>query len=341
MEKVRILKLLKLFTILTLATVILAIIPIVTVTAASATQQVTVTVVPGFLNIISPVNKIYQQNLIPTIISIKTGSLKVKNIFLIDNNDKTNICTNCVNYSQTRFYSDGKHNINIQAVFETGDIIQKNISFFVDSGSEIYILSGNSLKKATTKDIVNYLFNYNFTIIYENNTTTPEDSCSVVASKGNATLNSISFGNSNSINFYSVTSIEQGQGTLTAQKSNTRISINFIINQTLQNTENLLELQAVNTKTKEVYILDFNKSSKTVTVTSSSLSIINMKVSSSKGCSSKKTNFYFLQNTGKTSRTIQEVRQILLDNPIFLARHSNLNFLFTSSWQIQKFFGFY
>ncbi len=308
--------------------------------AMNIAQTVKVTVVPGFLNVYSPLNKIYQSNQILINLSVNTN-LKVDSIFFTENKEKTSLCSHCNNYANNLYFLEGKHNITIKVDFTNHESVTKNIIFTVDSNSEVYILSGDILKKATSKDIVNYLFNYNFTIIYENDTTAPEDSCSVVASKGNATLNSTNFGNINNINFYSITSIEQGQGAFTAQKGKTRISISFIINKTLQNSDNLLELQILNTKTKEPYVVDFNKTSKTVTLTSQNLSIVNMKVSSSKGCSSKKASFYFLQNNGKTSRTIQEVRQILNDNPIFLARHQNLNFLFTISWQLKKLFGIY
>ena len=140
----------------------------------TVTQQVTVTVVLGFLNINSPVEKVYQENNIPVNIQVQTP-LDIDSIMMIDNSDLSYLCSKCNSTQETRFFSNGKHNLTIQVRFKTGDIIEGSVNFEVDSISDIYIKNSAGLKKATAKDMADYLLHYNFTITHKNETA-PDDS---------------------------------------------------------------------------------------------------------------------------------------------------------------------
>jgi hypothetical protein len=87
--------------------------------------------------------------------------------------------------------------------------------------------------------------------------------------------------------------------------------------------------------------LEFDKINKKVSISGDSFSVENMNAYFVSGCSATKQNFYLLEKGNRITRSIEQMRQILTDNPIFIKRFENLRFLFLSSWGITKFFGAY
>lgn len=311
-----------------------------TIYAQTTTQQVTVTVVSGFLNVYSPVEgKIYQKNLIPVIANITTP-LDIDTVSLMDNNVIIDTCAKCKQVSKEIYFSDGEHTLTVRARFKSGDIIEKSVSFFVDSSSDIYILANAGLKKATAKDVVDYLFHYNFTLIHKNEMA-PDDACSVRAKNGNATMNGITFGNKNSLNFYSKLSLESGEGEIQAQNKGKYYGYRFKVNKVFESSNTSLKMEIFDKKSKNFGILEFDKSSGKARVSINNLSIEKMNAFSVKGCSERKGDFYYLEKGNRADRSIEEVRQLLTDNPVLISRFSNLQFLFANNWNIKRVLGLY
>ncbi|MCX6748924.1 MAG: hypothetical protein NT076_04940 [Candidatus Pacearchaeota archaeon] len=307
--------------------------------ANSAYQQVIVNVVPGFLNINSPTNQIYQTNRIILNFSVITGSNKVKDVWLIEGKNLEHLCSKCTEYSKETYFSNGYHQITIKSEFFSGEFVQETVNFYVDSSSDVYILNNNVLKKATAKDIVNYLFNYNFSLVYKNELT-PEDSCSINAKNGNATFNGEGFGNNNKLSFYSILSMQQGQGSFSAQMSRKRLSFNFKVKETIENSETTMKLLVIDSTGGESTI-ELNKMNKTIIIIGNNLSIKDMKVSSIEGCGAKRSNFYFLENNGKQTNSIEDVRKTLIANPIFVGKYEGLKYLFEQYWRIHRVFNWW
>jgi len=286
---------------------------------STATQQVTVTVVPGFLNIYSPEEgRIYQENNIPVDIQVQT-SLDIAGIIIIDNSDLSYLCSKCKSYSEERYFSDGKHDIVIRIDFDNNESVEKHVSFIVDSKSNIYIHSNGILKKATSKNIADYLLHYNFTISHKDEAA-PDDSCSVRAKSKNASLN-----------FYSITSIEQGQGTLSGKINKKTFSLNFKVNKTIESSDNFLILNIEGRK-KEKAVLEFDKLNNKVKVTGANFSFDNLGVYFVKGCSAKKQNFYLLEKGNRITRSIEDIRKLLDENPVFIGRYENLRIFYNQFW---------
>jgi len=214
------------------------------VIAGNASQNVTVTVVPGIMNVFSPIdNYVYQINRVPVNVTMDIGAINVTNLWIMEGKDKSLLCSKCKNYFGYKYFADGSHSIIIKADFANKESIQQTINFEVDSSSYIYIIKNGVLKKAAIQDIINYLFNYNFTIVHKNELA-PEDSCSVRANKGNANVNSISFGSRNNINFYYVNKIEQGQVELSMQNDRKYLSYKYKIINISENSQDYLRVLA-------------------------------------------------------------------------------------------------
>ncbi len=306
------------------------------VMAQTAIQQVTVTVTLGIIDINSPAEKLYQENNIPLTLSVTTPR-DISTISMTDNGKMSYLCSKCNAIEKSIYFSNGKHSLNITVKFKNGEIISREILFEVDSGSEVYIMTSAGLKKATARDIANLVLYYNFTIAHMNDFA-PEDSCSVRAKGGNATVNGINFGSNNKLNFYSITSIEQGQGEFSSQLGRKFFSFKFKVNQTIENSNKMLELEIYNTKTKEKMILEFDKIENLIKILDNKFSVESMNINFLKGCSTRKKGFYLLEKGKRFDRSIEEARQIILDNPIFVGNYESLKSLFSLYWRIWRIF---
>jgi len=310
------------------------------VIAGNASQNVTVTVVPGIMNVFSPIdNYVYQINQVPVNVTVDIGAINVTNLWIMEGKDKSLLCSKCKNYFGYKYFADASHSIIIKADFANKESIQQTINFEVDSSSYIYIIKNGVLKRATIQDIVDYLFNYDFTLVHKNELA-PEDSCSVRASNGNASVNSTNFGNKNSVNFYYVSNIEQGQVELSMQNGRRYLSYKYKIINITENSQVNLRVIALDKNNKQASI-KLDKNNKKVSVNGSDFSIDNMGVTFLSGCSEQKKSFWFLQNNGNLNRNIDEVRKILNENPIFLKNYSSLSFLFSRFWNLKMLFSGY
>lgn len=103
--------------------------------ALETTQKVTVTVLPGDIDIYSPIQKgIYSERMVPINLSM---SSEVNSFKYSDNGDRLRtLCRNCDEYGFTKLkrkpFDDGFHELTIAAIFDAGTIY-KYINFTVDS----------------------------------------------------------------------------------------------------------------------------------------------------------------------------------------------------------------
>ena len=304
------------------------------ISASSLNQKVTAKVVISILNVSSPIeNIVYQTNNIPVILNVKT-SQKIKNIWIIDNNKLKPLCSKCNDLSKIMSFTEGQHQIKIRVDFENKDTLEKTINFLVDSISDIYIINNQGiLKKPTSNEMYDYLFNFDFNITYKTDYVL-DDSCSIRAKGGQAIINKKDFGSNNKLNFYVVSRIEQGQIELTAQKDRSFVSYKFKLNKIIESTKDLLKIEIQETKTKEIAILELDKVKNKTRILSNNISLNAMDVYFMNGCHLGKRTYYLLEKGSRITRSIETIRNILIQNPIFLKKYDNLKILFSPYWRI-------
>jgi len=314
--------------------------------ASAANQQVSVVVKPGMgdIDIFSPIQgKVYQINNIPININVTTKNNKVKQIFLLEGQKSNLLCSNCNNYSDYLFLSNGNHTLIFNVSFYSGLTIARQADFKVDAKSKIYFNESNIISLANSDDIVNYLFYHNFTIEYKEGII-PSDKCSVRASGSTVYFNQNFFSNTSDLNFYySSAGKRQGSGTITSQNKKDRFSVKFKIVDVLEKTNSNIIFKAegsVNYNKKSIkdqnFTLAINEDSYTASINSTNFSINGMAFDFVEGCFGNKKVYYLINDKGRLSsmRGISDVRKILADNPIFIENFERLKMLFEFYWRM-------
>ena len=109
------------------------------VIALTQTQNVTVTVLPGEINIYSPENgAVYTERMVPINLTMNTKVIKFG--YNDSKEGPGTLCRNCEEYGYSRIkrkpFDDGFHNITISAVFSAGSVYGYR-TFIVDSKKPI------------------------------------------------------------------------------------------------------------------------------------------------------------------------------------------------------------
>ena len=311
--------------------------------AFDSEQGISAKVVPGIIDIYSPIDKtVFQVNNVLFDLKVRTFSNTVKNLWLIEGKNTKLLCSDCKEFKKELFFSTGEHSIKIKADFVNGDIAEENLGFTIDTNSNLYLYSSSDgvIKKATTKQLLDYLKNYEFELSYKREIV-PDDSCSIRAKDGNIVINNEDMGSNNKINFYAVLKLDNGEGSFSAQKGKKRFSLNFKVDKTIENSEEFLILNILEKKSNKEYTLTLDKFYSTVSLSGEDLAIEGMKVYFMNECGSSEKTFYLIEKGAKTTRSIEEIRQILNDNPIFVNRYGNLRFLFSRFWGVRQALNMY
>lgn len=212
-------------------------------------------------------------------------------------------------------------------------ILQKNFNV------PIYIQTSAGIESASSADIIDILFNHNFSIestVQE----IPMTSCSLRGNGGLLTFNELTFTNSH-LNF-NINSNSRGSGELTSQMDRNRFSLKFEPDAILQtNSNNLIingtgelifnrQRMPVNSLTVNV-----NKNSNSVNINGGGVfQLNNMDATFLRGCLTETKGFYLIHDNGllPQRRSIEEVRAFLNAHPEFIDAHENLRRLFRDYW---------
>ena len=114
--------------------VMLIVITIITVSAETIEQQVTVTVLPGAIDVYSPVqDDVYTNRHVPINLSMSTEAY----FKYADNGDRSRtLCRRCDEYGfsrrKTKPFDDGFHQLTIMAIFDSGTVYHY-VNFTVDT----------------------------------------------------------------------------------------------------------------------------------------------------------------------------------------------------------------
>ena len=205
------------------------------------------------------------------------------------------------------------------------------------------IINGDEIvtQKSNFNDLIDFLFNHDFEFEYHE-TGLVDDKCSVRAEKGTINYEDDLFDEKNALSFYvSLPSANKGDGSLVVQEGKRRVNFRFTSEKILRNDADFLELEIKGRNGIGNIIplsgeLIFDKQNNIVTITNSEGEFLasDMEVYFSKGCEIKDESFWLLRDNGELEerRSIEEVRQLLDDNPQFAANYKRLNQLYRSSW---------
>ena len=205
-----------------------------------------------------------------------------------------------------------------------------------------YIIRDEGKVKARSSDLFDILFNRDFEAekVVE---VIPMDKCSMRASGGNAEVDGNDFGDNNKLNF-NVNYLTNGKGSLVMKDGSDRLSLSFEPKKIIEtNTERLVfESSGTGKLNRESFsessiIIEFDKNLSLLNIRGGlgrNFTIINMEADVLKGCLSEETTFFLIIDNGELdeSRSINEVRQILNDNPEYTDAYQNLERLFKDKW---------
>lgn len=100
------------------------------IAALTVNQEVLVTVVPGIMNVYSPVHgEVYDNRMV--LLNI-TMSEEADILYARDGDKLIKICRNCISYSKKKPFDDGFHVLTIEGEFELGNLLRQ-VNFTVDS----------------------------------------------------------------------------------------------------------------------------------------------------------------------------------------------------------------
>ena len=206
----------------------------------------------------------------------------------------------------------------------------------------VYMQTSAGTEKATVTDLINILFNYDFEI-EQQTTLVPVDRCSVRARNGIVVTDSMEFFE-NKLNFNVPNrGAAEGRGSLTSQEGKDRLSIKFNIKNITATNENDLTFMADATGKLNKHELDldsleinFDKVNNIVTITGSGIDEIDgeLDVNFVDGCIMQEDKFFLITKNDKLSksRTIEEVRSLLDENPELIDVHGRLRGLYKDFW---------
>lgn len=108
-----------------------------TITAITFQQNVTVNIVPGTMDVFSPLEGvIYDTRMIPINISLSDHAIFRYAKFIDGNGSLVTLCRNCNSYGfdnvKLKPFDDGFHQLRIVAIFDGGEV-EEIVAFFVDS----------------------------------------------------------------------------------------------------------------------------------------------------------------------------------------------------------------
>lgn len=212
--------------------------------------------------------------------------------------------------------------------------------FSKDFNVPIYSDFGSGVEKMSSSQIIDYLFNHDFSL-EKRKEIIPMKDCSIRASGGMLEFEEREF--SNSKLSFNVNHLARGEGSLTSQDGRERLSLTFTPNKIEQTDLNELSVKGsikgkMNKANFEIgnVMLKLNKSTNTVSISGNGLSASNMNLDFSEGCFNEETEFIFLNDNGELedSRDIEEVRSLLNENPELMDAYEGLGRLFTDYWWV-------
>lgn len=206
----------------------------------------------------------------------------------------------------------------------------------------IYIQTSVGVEKASSSDLIDFLFNHDFEV-EERNEFIPIKDCALRARGGTAEIDEANLGENNKLNF-GLNYLGNGNGELTSQKGRERMSLSFKSEEILQTDLEKLVFKAkgrghLNREELNFHsiIVTFDKENNKVNILGEGdidFMYSNMEVISLDGCLIEMKEFLLLTDNGELPqrRTIEEVRQLLNENPRFTEAYENLRRLFSDRW---------
>lgn len=202
----------------------------------------------------------------------------------------------------------------------------------------IYFQNLDKTERASSREIIDFLFHHEFDVETKMEVI-PMDKCSLRTRGG--TFSAEGFDSTQSEVSFNLNYLGEGKGKVIAKDGRKRASVNFESEKIVGTDVDGLAFEAsgkarINRNEFDVdeMMIEFDKTTNTVDITSDSFSVENSPVTKMKGCLTSEQQFYLIVDEGELEerRTIEEVRDLLDEHPEFLDSYENLDNLFSDYW---------
>ena len=217
----------------------------------------------------------------------------------------------------------------------TDDLFNRKFNF------PVYIENNGELSKASSREIIDFLFNHDFSS-EKVTSVIPEESCSIRATTTNAIVNGTNKTGRADLSI-NVNYLKSGRGTLISRFEGSQITSNFRVTEVLVSNNNFLSMKAdglANVNRNRVafddMMIEFNKNTNSVDFESDDigLELNGMETVFVEGCMTKTDDYVVLHDEGtlEDRRSIEDVRSLLNNNKELLDAYEGLGSVFTDYW---------
>jgi len=196
-------------------------------------------------------------------------------------------------------------------------------SFAKDFNVPVYIQTDAGTEKASYSELVNTLFYRDFDVESKTEMVVDEK-CSVRAEGSDSKLSFSTY----------LKNSKGGKGNFVGTDGQNRLSADFEVKDILEINENKLVLEGVDSS--DTITVTYDKSANKASILSDTINVNDMAVSSVNGCGAKEEEIYLITDKGKLSerRSIEDVRNLLDENPEFVDMYENFKGLYNDYWWI-------
>jgi len=196
-------------------------------------------------------------------------------------------------------------------------------SFAKDFNVPVYIQTEAGTEKASYSELVNTLFYRDFDVEPKTETVVDEK-CSVRAEGSDGKLSFSTY----------LKNSKGGKGNFVGTDGENRLSVDFKVNDISEINENKLVLEGVDGS--DTITVTYDKSANKASISSDTVNVNNMVVSFVDGCGVKEEEIYLISDKGELGerRSIEEVRDLLNENPEFVDMYENFKDLYNDYWWI-------
>jgi hypothetical protein len=207
-----------------------------------------------------------------------------------------------------------------------------------------YIPTNVGIEKASSSEIIEFLFYHNFSIQKETQEV-PEEKCSLRAKEGYLEIDGLRIDNRNRLSFkISLKNDHVGSGSLTVGKGDERFSLKFEISEIIKTDADSLSFRAEGDgklgkrrlNSNEI-VLNFDKINNKINISGvgdEDFQVMNMTPNFVRGCGMEEKTFYLISDEGERDerRSIEDVRSLLDDYPELISMNSKLRRLYKDYW---------
>ncbi len=232
--------------------------------------------------------------------------------------------------------------LSIWTFFVTHGIISGSALESSNFNIPLYIQTNSGTTRASSTDIIDFLFNHNFDI-QKKKEIIPMKDCSMRASDGAVKLEGRDIGQRSKITF-NINHLSNGGGSFTSKKGRDYFILDFKTKKIKKTDAQrlIIEVEGDGRLNRDKIhfdsvVITFDRINNKVSLTADNekyFKAMDMNVDFIEGCLVEEKTFFLIKDKGelKKSRTIAEVRQLLKQHPEMIDAFERLRRLFNDFW---------